>query len=360
MSTRTILIGAVALVVGLAAAFGVLKYRQGFAGTSEETVTVVVAAVDIPRGSVATRDMFTTKEFPKSVAPKGVVASVDEAANRVPKDTLIMDEPVLEVRLSAKGVGPGFSHVIPPGMRAISIKTPSAATIGGGFILPGNKVDVLFTRRSQGMLQNDPTGGGSSTLLVQLVEVLAINQKTDQTSDSKMDVKDLQTATLLVSPEQMMKIELAQNLGVLTLVLRNGNDKAASDVGPYLGNDIRYTVGKPFTEQIQDASAAVSKAWEQMQAEMRKTAKETADAEKVAMEKAMKEEAERMKAMKEENDRLKAELEQEKEKERVRLEKLAQAQPKAAPEAQAQPLKVRTLRNNIPGSVDVPANNSNR
>lgn len=351
MSMRTVLIGVLAIAVGLAAVFGVLKLRQGMGTTksSEETVKVVVPAVDIPRGTLAAAEMFTTREYPKSVAPKGVVTDLNEVANRVPKDNLIKDEPVLEARLSPKGTQPGFSNVLSGGMRAITIKTPSAATVGGGFIMPGNKVDVLFTRRSQG--GNDTTGGGTITLLLQMVEVLAINQKSDPSATNKMEEKDFQTATLLVTTDQMMKLELAQNLGTLTLALRNGNDKVSADVAPLMGHDIRMSVGRPFSETVKDVSDSVSKAWEQMQAEIRKTAKATADAEKLAMEKAMKEEAERMKMMKEENDRLKAELEQE----RVRLEKLTQAQVKPVVEEPVVPLKVRTIRNNVPGSVDVPS-----
>jgi pilus assembly protein CpaB len=332
VSTRTALVGMLALVFGLSAAVGVTKFRNSLltAQPAEDTVTVVIAAVDVPRGRQATADMLTTKQYPKSFAPNGVVASLDDAVNRVPRETLIKDEPVFEARLTPKGTSPGFANVIPPGMRAMSIKTPTAATIGGGFILPGDKVDVVFTQRSQTGADQEQTGGGTTTILVQLVEVLAINQKSDAASDNKMDVKELQTATLLVSPEQMQRIELAQNLGTLTLTLRNQNDKTPVTVGPFHGKDIRYTIGRPFTDQLKDASDAVAKAWEAIQVEYRKTAKEIADRQKAERERAAKEEAER--------------------------ERQRQATPSPpAVQQPSVPLKVRTIRSNVPGSVDVPS-----
>jgi pilus assembly protein CpaB len=320
MSLRTGLIVVLAVVVGLTAAVGVAKYSEGLGGSQlpEETVTLVVATADIPRGTTVTPEMVRTRDYPKSVAPAGAVARLEDATQRIPRDNLLKDEPVLEARLSPKGSSPGFANVIPPGMRVISIKTPNVASVGSGFILPGNKVDVLFTKRSQNF--NDPNGGGTTTLLVQMVEVLAINQKSDPQSDNKMDMKDIQSATLLVTPEQMLQIDLAQALGTLTLALRNGDDKSAAFVRPYTAHDIEFHVGKPFTSQFKDVTEAIAKAWADMQEANAKAARE-----------------------KEKTDRDRAAKEPPKE-----APKPAQAEPQT-------PLTIRTIRNNVPSQVEVPS-----
>lgn len=321
MSFRTGLIVVLALTVGLTAAVGVAKYseRLGVGAPAEETVTVVVAVADIPRGTTVSIETVKTREYPKSVAPVGALTRIEDAALRIPRENILKDEPVLETRLAPKGAMPGFAYVIPPGMRVISIKTPNMASVGSGFILPGNKVDVLFTKRS--LNANDPNGGGSTTLLVQLVEVLAINQKSDPQMDNKMDMKDLQSATLLVTPEQMLQIDLAQSAGTLTLVLRNENDKSAAEVRPVTIKDIENLVGKPsWDARVKDTAAAVAKAWSEMQ-----------DASaKIEREKAEREKAER--------------------------ERLAKEAPKQTPmEAQEQPLVIRTIRDKVVGQVEVPA-----
>lgn len=324
MSFRTGLIVVLALTVGLTAAVGVAKYseRLSVGAPAEETVTVVVAVTDIPRGTSVSIESVKTRDYPKSLAPAGAVTRIEDAAQRIPRENILKDEPVLEARLAPKGSSPGFAHVIPPGMRVISIKTPNMASVGSGFILPGNKVDVLFTRRA--LNANDPNGGGSATLLVQLVEVLAINQKSDPQLDNKMDMKDLQSATLLVTPEQMLHLDLAQTLGTLTLVLRNGDDKSDAVVQPVTGKELEKFVGKPWDTQVKDAAVAVAKAWSEMQDATAKTEREKAEREKAERERLAKE--------------------------------AAKEAPKPGPtDPREQPLVIRTIRDKAVGQVEVPA-----
>ena len=68
------------------------------------------------------------------------------------------------------------------------------------------------------------TGGGSTTTLLQNVEILAVDQKMDAPSDNKVDTKDLRSVTLLVTPQQANRLDLGQNKGMLHLALRNRED----------------------------------------------------------------------------------------------------------------------------------------
>ena len=84
-----------------------------------------------------------------------------------------------------------------------------------GFILPGNRVDVLL---SLGEISGThETGGGSTITLHQNVEILAVDQKMDAPSDNKVDTKDLRSVTLLVTPQQANLLDLGQNKGMLHL-----------------------------------------------------------------------------------------------------------------------------------------------
>jgi pilus assembly protein CpaB len=113
-------------------------------------------------------------------------------------------------------------------MRAVSIQTPNVSSGVTGFVMPGNKVDVVLTMHGQG--NEDPSGGGRTITLLQNVTVLAVDQNIEAPSENMMDLKQMRTVTLVVSPQQAQELDLGQNKGVLRLTLRNPLDEAISDV----------------------------------------------------------------------------------------------------------------------------------
>jgi Flp pilus assembly protein CpaB len=115
-------------------------------------------------------------------------------------------------------------------MRAVTIQTPNVSTGVAGFILPGNKVDVMLTMSSQGT--DDKTGGGSTITLLQNVEILAVDQRIEAPTDNKMNEKELRSVTLMVTPADASKIDLGQNKGTLRLGLRNPADTSTDFVEP--------------------------------------------------------------------------------------------------------------------------------
>ena len=118
--------------------------------------------------------------------------------------------------------------VIPKGMRAFTINTPNVASNVTGFILPGSKVDVLLTVKTNN--PGDGTGGTITSTILQNMEILAVDQHVEATSSGKVDSKDLRSVTLLVTPQQAAKLDLGQNAGVIHLTLRNPEDKAEAAI----------------------------------------------------------------------------------------------------------------------------------
>ena len=128
-------------------------------------------------------------------------------------------------------------------MRAYSVKVPDVAQGVAGFILPGNRVDVLL---SLGEISGtNETGGGSTITLLQNVEILAVDQKMDAPSENKVDTKDLRSVTLLVTPQQANRLDLGQNKGMLHLALRNREDNEAAQTKPATLIDLRPPVPLP-------------------------------------------------------------------------------------------------------------------
>ena len=241
MSVRSLLMVALALILGGSAAVGVNSFMQRVPDPKSAVVPVVVpvvvAVVDLPRGASITPEAVKIKEFPRDLVPAGALSKLEDAVNRGIFVPLTKDEPVLESKLAPKGAGRGLSALIPSGMRAYSVKVPDVAQGVAGFILPGNRVDVLL---SLGEISGtNETGGGSTTTLLQNVEILAVDQKMDAPSDNKVDTKDLRSVTLLVNPQQANLLDLGQNKGMLHLALRNLEDNKAAQTKPATLIDLR-------------------------------------------------------------------------------------------------------------------------
>jgi pilus assembly protein CpaB len=246
MSNRTLLVVLLALAFGTSAAVGVARLNR--TTPQVETVGVVVVARDTPRFTTLTPDIVKIQQYPKELFPPGSVTRIEDIAERVTDTHLVRDEPVVESRLAPKGAGRGMAAVIPKGMRAVTIRTPNIASGVAGFILPGNRVDVLFTIQSH--RSDDPTGGTSTKTITENVEILAVDQRVEAPSENKVDAKELKSVTLLVTPEQAAEIDLAQTAGTLHLTLRNPLDTARSSAGTATLKGILtgVPVGRPATE----------------------------------------------------------------------------------------------------------------
>lgn len=148
--------------------------------------------------------------------PKGAFSKVEEILDRPVVSNILLDEPVLEGRLAAKGSGLGLAPTIPVGMRAVSVRVNDVAGVAG-FVLPGMKVDVLVTGRPP-----NETGDITSTCL-QNILVLSAGQTIQ--ADARGQAIQAPTVTLLVTPDQAETLTLAGNDGHIQLVLRNSSDQ---------------------------------------------------------------------------------------------------------------------------------------
>lgn len=236
MSIRAILVIVLAIVCGLSAAVGISKLRQPTTAAAEvETTPVVVAAVDISRGVSVTEDAVEVRDYPKDQVPEGALTSIDQAVGRSVMIALLAGDPIRDGKLADAKAGRGISALIKPDMRAYSISTSKDASKVAGLVLPGDKVDILYTIKGT---FRDETGGGSTTTLLQNVEILAIDQYVD--APSEPDPKNLNSVTLLVTPQQVTDLDLAQNTGELGLSLRNPEDDKDTHTKPSTVNGIRF------------------------------------------------------------------------------------------------------------------------
>jgi pilus assembly protein CpaB len=109
-------------------------------------------------------------------------------------------------------------------MRAVTIPV-SAKTGVGGFVFPGDRVDLVLTQSVSG--DSGQPLKASETILRNL-RVLATDQSTEtETVDGKTVVRAFRTVTLEVTPRIAEKVAVAQTIGTLSLSLRSLADNQA-------------------------------------------------------------------------------------------------------------------------------------
>ncbi|MHA7901437.1 MAG: Flp pilus assembly protein CpaB [Henriciella sp.] len=123
------------------------------------------------------------------------------------------NEPIVADKISGFGYRATLSQVVAPEKRAVAVRLTDVTGVGG-FVLPGDRVDVLYTRDDR---SNGDNRISHTKLIVRDVLVLAVDQLADESSQGAVIAK---TATLEVSTEQAQKISLAARVGELDLMLR--------------------------------------------------------------------------------------------------------------------------------------------
>ena len=204
---------------------------------SSDQKDVVVATRPLSTGvMIKPADVRVTHVMAEAF-PKGAFSKVEEVLDRPVVSSILLDEPVLEGRLAAKGSGLGLAPTIPVGMRALAVRVNDVAGVAG-FVLPGMRVDVLVTGRP-------PNAEGTITNTV-LQNILVLSAGQIMQADARGQAIQAPTVTLLVTPDQAETLTLSNNEGHIQLVLRNSSDET-----------IEKTPGKNISELYGSAIRAV-------------------------------------------------------------------------------------------------------
>jgi pilus assembly protein CpaB len=237
-----ILLGVAAAVAGYYTLTSVAS--QAAAARSQDFRDVVVTASDVTFGTKLERPMLRVVHYPKDAVPAGAYASVDSVVGQVPKVFMSAREPVTALKLSSRGGG--LSMLVRPSMRAASLEVNQVSGVAG-FVLPGDRVDVLVTVDPNSSVEDAVT-----RTILQNVEVLAAGQKTGQQDNKPITV---QSVTLLVEPDGAEALALAQHEGKVHLVLRNPEDHEQAKVASL---STRQMLGGPAVAARQPARRAAA------------------------------------------------------------------------------------------------------
>lgn len=204
-----------------------------------ETVTVLTAAADIPANTSITANMLRQTELPKEAALSNAISASSEVIGTVSRTEIYQGEQILSSKLIAVGKGNNetLAYTIEPGMRAITIAVDATSGLSN-MIVPGNRVDIIGEFLTEKTAINEKQS--YTVMVLENIEVLAVDNvlSKEQQQDSKTAA--YATITLQVTPEQAMKLSMAQFEGELRAILRSPLDETDNDLPNLTLDDILH------------------------------------------------------------------------------------------------------------------------
>src|SRR5579872_6763049 len=212
---RLLMIGVIALAIGAFVSFVVYRNLQsGRAQASGPGDDILVAADDLQVGTrIEDKDLRFVHMLSADL-PAGVFHFKNKVIGRGVIQPIQRGEFILTNKLAGENAGSGLPALIPPGMRAVSVRVNDTTSVSG-FVLPGTRVDVLLTGSPEG-------GQTQTTTVLENIAVIATGQKLERNSAGEPQTTPV--ITLLLSPDDAQKLTLATTQGRIQLALRNPLD----------------------------------------------------------------------------------------------------------------------------------------
>ena len=249
MRNRIFAVLALAVLAGGGLAYGTYNFinNQPVKSANTPTQPVVVAAADLQLGAELKKEDQQVVPFPVGKVPEGTFAKPEELIGRGIIVPIVKNEPVLRAKLASKEAGSGLPPVIPEGMRAVSVRVNEVVGVAG-YVLPGNRVDVLATA--------SPTEAHADTttkVILSNVQVITAGTRMEQDQDKDKPMQ-VTVVTLLVTPEQSERLALASTEGKIQLALRNPLDLGAPETPGIKTAGLMGTVKTAPVRQVASSS----------------------------------------------------------------------------------------------------------
>ena len=218
----------IVLVIVFVIALGV---ALSLGGRSDEDTnprtTVLVAASDIAAGSfVRATNHLSYVAWPEDKITEAMLTSgnskLSDFEGSVARVAIQKGAPILNKQLVKSNEGGFMSAVLEAGKRAVSIAV-DATTGNAGFIFPGDRVDLILTVS----VNQGAQASRASETFIENVRVLAIDQMMGNLDNKAVLAK---TVTLEVTPKQAEEINVAKDLGKISLSLRSLASEKAPEV----------------------------------------------------------------------------------------------------------------------------------
>ena len=219
-----------ALVVAIGTAMAAKSLFSGAAAPQAQAAQpvvpqgpkVLVAQRALPVGTIITADSVSFQAWPKEMVQDAYFidgeADMNKLLGTVVRYPVTAGQPVTQGALVSPGDRGFLAAALGPGMRAVTIPV-SQKTGVGGFVFPGDHVDLVLTQTVGGGQEDSLK---TAETILRNVRVLATDQSTEtEIVEGKTVVRDFRTVTVEVTPKIAEKVAVAQTIGTISLSLRS-------------------------------------------------------------------------------------------------------------------------------------------
>jgi pilus assembly protein CpaB len=209
---------------------------------------VLVARKALPVGTIIDAESLAFQAWPKELVQNAYYtegapdSDITKLLGTVVRNEVTAGQPLTRGSIVAPGDRGFLAAALGPGMRAVTVPTDGETGGVGGFLFPGDRVDLVLTQ--------DVVGGGDgpplkvSETIVRNLRVLAIDQKVDvKTEDGKKEIVKAQTVTLEATQRIAEKIAVSRTMGKLSLSLRSIADNTAELERAVASGEVKVPAG---------------------------------------------------------------------------------------------------------------------
>ncbi len=175
----------------------------------ENSASVVAAAMAIPFATKVDERHLKLVEMPEGLTPDGFFKTVEDVIGKVSTTNISRGEILVTERFRTHTTGSTLAALVTENMRAVTVRVDDVVGVAG-FLLPGNTVDILASRK---MGKRAIT----KTILTN-IKVLAVDQTASSESNEPVIVR---AVTLEMKPKQAEVLFQARTEGRIQLTLRN-------------------------------------------------------------------------------------------------------------------------------------------
>ena len=242
MKPKTLILTVVAVTCGLGASYMTSQLLANREAPEVETFKFLVAKRNLNMGDLIKnpQDMFESKDFVKDMAPRDGMANFDDLKGRVLKIPRRAGDPIhAEDLIGDNDPSRTFATNLPTGYRAVGLRVNLESSAAGFATLPLSRVDVINTVR-----RGDDKSSYSQFLLENVL-VLAIDGTTNRDENGRAQPGNI--VMFALSPEDCLRLNLARDMGILTLALRKTNDNGTVTGTEVHGDELRNPQSKKNT-----------------------------------------------------------------------------------------------------------------
>ncbi len=175
-----------------------------------DTQLVVAAAMSIPYTTKVEKRHLKLIEIPPDMSPEGAFMDIAEVDGMVATADISRGEILIKDRFADHSQGSTLAALVKENMRAITVRVNDVVGVAG-FLLPGNRVDILAARKDRNQRATIET-------ILTDIKVLAVDQTAAANDNEPVIVR---AVTLEMTPKDAEKLVKASTEGSIQLTLRN-------------------------------------------------------------------------------------------------------------------------------------------